>query len=153
MSGATRFDKMKNRLDLIPPEAMWEVGMIYTYGAYIKYADHNYRKGLPWSGTFAGIMRHLWKFWWGEDYDKESGVSHLACAIWGCMTLITHMYHNRELDDRVFEHFNTPKEGYGTGAAYDIDTISLNMFKQWERTKEELAAKGQTMEDNNENSI
>ena len=48
-------------------------------------------------------MRHLWKWHRGEDLDKESGLTHLAHAAWGCFTLIWYTKHRSDLDDRSID--------------------------------------------------
>jgi hypothetical protein len=72
---------------------------VYTHGAE-KYADRNWENGLHWSRIFAAIMRHLWKWWSGEDDDRESGLPHLAHAAWGCFALLEYGHTWRSLDDR-----------------------------------------------------
>lgn len=95
-----KFDKGKNRYDLIPADALDDLVKVYTYGT-IKYDDNNWRNGMKWGRVFGAIMRHLWKFWRGEDLDDESGLPHLAHAAWGCMTLLNFSKTKKEFDDRV----------------------------------------------------
>jgi hypothetical protein len=95
-----KFDQGKNRLDLIPTEALEQVGRIYTYGAN-KYADHNWRGGLKYSRLYGAALRHLFAFWRGEDTDGESGLPHLAHATFGLLGLLQYSIEGREdLDDR-----------------------------------------------------
>ena len=72
-------DLGKNRLDLIPPEAIEVIGRAFTHGA-IKYGAHNYRKGVDYSRLYSAALRHLNAFWGGEDIDADSGLPHLALA-------------------------------------------------------------------------
>jgi hypothetical protein len=79
-----KFDDGKTRYDLIPPEPLEILSKIYTIGAS-KYSENNWRKGIKWSRVFSAVMRHLWAFWRGEDYDKEevlpqSGLPHVMHA-------------------------------------------------------------------------
>jgi len=100
MSEGIKFDDTKNRLDLIPVEALEQVGAIYSYGAK-KYADHNWRSGLKFSRLYGAALRHLFAFWRGEDKDKESGLPHLAHATFGLLGLLQYQAEGRsELDDR-----------------------------------------------------
>lgn len=62
--------------------------------------NRNWENGIKWSRVFGAIMRHLWKFWMGEDIDKETGVPHTVNALWGCMALTEYMFTHKELDDR-----------------------------------------------------
>lgn len=76
-------DEDKNQLDLIPPELVFAVGEVMTYGAK-KYAPYNWAKGMKWSRVFAALMRHLWAWWAGRKSDPETGMSdlhHAACCI------------------------------------------------------------------------
>lgn len=99
MTEGTKYDEGKNRLDLIPVESLFEVGRVYTFGAK-KYEDHNWRKGIAWSRIYGAIQRHLNAFWSGQDTDIESGLSHLAHATWGCLTLLWYAIYKKDFDDR-----------------------------------------------------
>ena len=85
---------------LIPPDAIEEIVEVLTYGAR-KYTPNNWHAGAHWSRYFSACMRHLWKWWGGEDKDPETGYSHLAHA--GCCILFLLAYEKRGLgkDDRV----------------------------------------------------
>jgi hypothetical protein len=86
-------DSGKPRIELIPPEFIFAVATVLTFGAK-KYHDHNWALGMSWSRVFGALMRHLWA-WWGskgptsrnflfEDVDLETKMSHLwhaACCI------------------------------------------------------------------------
>lgn len=99
MAEANKFDDEKARYDLIDPEALHQLALVYTFGAK-KYGDNNWRKGLKWSRVFGAIMRHMWAWFKGEDKDPESGISHLAHAAWGCFTLLAYSVSRPDLDDR-----------------------------------------------------
>jgi hypothetical protein len=96
---AAKHDEGKARFDLIPPRALWNLAEVYTIGEK-KYSARNWEKGMPWGRIFAAVMRHLWKFWSGEDVDPEDGMSHLVHAAWGCFALIEYAQTHREMDDR-----------------------------------------------------
>jgi hypothetical protein len=99
MDEGRKDDQGKLRYDLIPAGPLQELANVYTYGAG-KYADRNWENGIKWGRIFAAIMRHLWAFWRGEDFDKESGQLHLAHAAWGCFALLEYGGTKQELDDR-----------------------------------------------------
>lgn len=93
MAEGRKDDGGKVRLDLIPPELLFAVGSILTFGA-IKYADRNWEAGMSWGRVFGALMRHMWAWWGGAapttknflfgELDDESGKSHLwhaACCI------------------------------------------------------------------------
>ena len=88
-----KLDQDKVRLELIPPELVFAVGSILTFGAK-KYADRNWELGMKWSRVFGALMRHMWCWWAGKgptnenflfgSVDQETRKSHLwhaACCI------------------------------------------------------------------------
>lgn len=97
---AVKDDKGKLRMDLLPVRSLVQVAQVYTYGAE-KYAPNNWRKGMAWSRIYAAILRHLFRFWGGEDLDSESGLPHLAHAAFGVLTLLDYGLTHLEYDDRA----------------------------------------------------
>ena len=91
------------QLHALPWAALEELGRVYAFGA-AKYEDYNFRKGYAWSLSFDAMQRHLLAFWDGEDVDTESGLSHLAHAMWHCATLLVFVRDHPDFDDR----FNKP---------------------------------------------
>lgn len=100
LAEGTKHDGEKLRYDLISPIGLEAIAAVYTFGAK-KYEDHNWRKGIKWSRVFAAIMRHLWAWMRGEEFDPESGLPHLAHAAWGCFTLLDYARTRRNFDDRM----------------------------------------------------
>lgn len=99
-AGGVKDDKGKLRMDLLPVRSLMQVAQVYTYGAE-KYAPNNWRKGMAWSRIYAAILRHLFRFWVGEDLDSESGLPHLAHAAFGVLTLLDYGLTHLEYDDRA----------------------------------------------------
>lgn len=97
-----KHDDEKNRLQLLPVDALEEIGKVLTFGA-VKYSEGNWAvgKGFKWSRLFGGLLRHSFAWVRGEDKDPESGLSHLAHA--GCMLLflLAHVLRKHGEDDRV----------------------------------------------------
>lgn len=87
--GGLRYNDGKCRVELIPPEWSWALGMVLTRGA-IKYADRNWERGMSWAYMMGSTTRHLLKFMIGERYDKESGNHHLAHAAWNCLGMMSY---------------------------------------------------------------
>lgn len=85
----TKNDKEKNRLELFPYDALWEIGKVYTMGAK-KYDDRNWEQGIKYSRVFGAMMRHSWAWWNREDNDPESGLSHMVHAAWNAITIIAY---------------------------------------------------------------
>lgn len=97
---AGRFSSGKMRHDLIPAWALEQLAGVYTYGSQ-KYDPDNWRKGLRWrKDVFACILRHVWKWFRGERFDKESGLHHLSHAAWNCFTLMEYERNSIGIDDR-----------------------------------------------------
>lgn len=99
MDEGVKHDQEKNRLELIPPELLFAVGEILTFGAR-KYADRNWEKGMKWSRVFGALMRHLWSWWKKDDIDAETGKSHLWHAACCIAFLITYEQRKTGEDDR-----------------------------------------------------
>lgn len=89
----------KARFDLIPAGPLWQLAELYGRGAE-KYESNNWRRGYAWSLGFAAIMRHAWKFWWGEDIDEETGMPHMTCVAFHAFSMVDFMTNHREFDDR-----------------------------------------------------
>lgn len=80
--GNGKSDAGKNRLDLVFPILIEEVGRVRTYGTQ-KYGDSENWKTIanPIQRYTAAAMRHFEAFRKGEFIDPESGLPHLAhCA-------------------------------------------------------------------------
>lgn len=84
---------------MIPPEALWALGAILTYGA-TKYEDRNWELGMRWGRIYAAALRHLLAWWAGEDFDKESGLPHLEHAFCCLAFLVTYARRGVGSDDR-----------------------------------------------------
>lgn len=83
-----KYDGNKPDLSLLPPEFLSEVAKAFMYGE-AKYGRYNFTGGMQWCRLGAAALRHLTAWAWGEDNDKESGISHLghagACIAMLCM--------------------------------------------------------------------
>ncbi len=109
MSEGRKDDQEKDRLDLLPPELLFAVGRVLTYGA-VKYAPRNWEKGMAWGRVFGALMRHMWAWWGGAqptsknflfgDLDPDTKFSHLWHA--GCCIAFLIAYEDRGIgiDDR-----------------------------------------------------
>lgn len=94
-----RFDAGKSRVDLLPPDALLEVGHVNRVGAE-KYAPRNWEKGMAWSKVIGPLMRHLFKWMAGETFDKETGQRHIAMVAWNALALLTYELRGIGEDDR-----------------------------------------------------
>ncbi len=109
-----KFDDGKPAVAFIPKAAMFAEGQAFAYGAK-KYADWNYKKGIPVTKTIAAAIRHLMQFMDGEELDfdpscdqcvdhsscdKHSWAHHLGCARANIAIALDTLEHHSELDDR-----------------------------------------------------
>jgi len=92
-SGASRNDIGKIRLDLIPPEALLELGEVFGEGA-IRHGDENWKKGMPNSVVLNHMMRHLLLYMKG-DRDEP----HMGKVMFGCCVLIWNEENNVNMED------------------------------------------------------
>lgn len=86
--GGLKYDDGKLPLDLLSPHYLEATAAVLQFGA-AKYAAYNWAKGMKWSRVYAALMRHLWKWWGGEKYDAETGMSHLWHASC-CLMFLVH---------------------------------------------------------------
>lgn len=84
----------------VPMVPVAEVGLAMLEGA-LKYGRHNYRvSGVRSSVYFDAAMRHLVRWWEGEDIDPDSGLPHITKAIASLIVLRDAQVNNMEIDDR-----------------------------------------------------
>ena len=75
----------KASLCCVPCGPLFEVGAAMLDGS-AKYGRHNWRViGVRASVYYEAALRHLMKYWEGEDLDKDSGVHHLAHVAACCL--------------------------------------------------------------------
>lgn len=84
-------DKNKNRLGLVFngfSNALWQVGEVGTFGAN-KYTDNGWQSVNNGQNRYTdALLRHLFKYFNGEKFDKESGLSHLAHVAWNSLAIL-----------------------------------------------------------------
>jgi hypothetical protein len=93
-AGGVKFDIGKPRMDLVPPNAMLELGRLYALGAD-KYSDRNWEKGMDQARTLAAASRHLEIYKTGEDFDTDDYWAennlepphHLIQIAWNALSL------------------------------------------------------------------
>lgn len=98
-----RYDEGKPRMDLIPPELLFAIAEVLTYGAE-KYAPRNWERGMIWGKeVYAPLIRHLEKWKKGEERDEESGLTHLAHAACNIAFLVALTQRQLGIDDRKID--------------------------------------------------
>lgn len=152
---AKRYNKGKNRLELIPPFALSQLGKVYTLGAhkYSVYRDsegnefkgteipfdsidkyevvydagQNWRLGQNWTASMASVKRHILEWDLGRDFDEELGTYHIANAAWGLFQLLEYYKIYPQGDDRPHQYLSVPKIGL------DIDEVLADWVGHWTR--------------------
>jgi len=104
-----KHDGGKVRIDLIPPEVIFALATVLTFGAQ-KYEDRNWELGMDWGRVFGALMRHMWAWWAGKGptnesflfgcVDEETGYSHLWHALTCLCFLVTYELRHVGKDDR-----------------------------------------------------
>jgi hypothetical protein len=98
--GGIKHDGEKPDLSLFSPLWINGVAQVLTFGKR-KYSAHNWRKGIQISRLMAACLRHIFAFIGGEDFDPETGLSHLdhaSCCLMFARELI--VIKRQQCDDR-----------------------------------------------------
>lgn len=90
----------KVSMSLLPQQVLAEASLGLTEGA-LKYGAYNYREiGIRASIYFDACMRHMMRYWEGEDIDPDSGLPHLTKAM-DCLIVMRDAQMNGKcFDDR-----------------------------------------------------
>ncbi len=99
MEKAIKHDQGKPPLNLLARSFLNGVSKVLGFGAR-KYGRDNWRKGMEWSRVYAAAMRHLTAWNEGENYDAETGLSHLYHAACCLMFLVEYQEKGVGTDDR-----------------------------------------------------
>lgn len=93
--------KLKPQLHLIPPVALTEAAKALKHGAD-KYGPFNWRTAKVCSSTYySAILRHMGALQDGEEFDVESGATHLGHIMANCAILLDAAKCGTLVDDRV----------------------------------------------------
>jgi hypothetical protein len=93
--------RKKPGMSKLPLGPLFAAGEVMKLGAN-KYGPYNWRGAdVSASVYFDAIMRHLYQWWEGEDYDAESGQSHLAHIIANCALVMDAESRDRLVNDRA----------------------------------------------------
>lgn len=102
-----KFDSQKVPLDLLPYEALEEIGKVLAAGER-KYGTANWAAGIELRRLLAAALRHIGQFNAGEDMDEETQTLHIANAACNLMFAIW-MFKNRpDLDNRWTKNIKKP---------------------------------------------
>lgn len=96
---ASRHNRNKVRISLVPFEVIAEVAKALMFGAAV-HGLHNWRKGMSWSEVADSLLRHYTAWESGEDRDPETGLYHLSLLLCNGIFLLYYQLHGLGLDDR-----------------------------------------------------
>lgn len=117
---------LKAPLSTVPMGPIRELGLAMLEGS-IKYGRHNYRViGVRSSVYFDAAMRHLTNWWEGEDFDPDSGLSHIVKAIASLVVLRDAMLQDMLHDDRP------PAMRDGSAFNTRLNEVSASMITSFE---------------------
>lgn len=122
--GGLRFNEGKLRYDLVHPKALEDMVKVLTFGAE-KYKSRNWERGMDWTKVIASLKRHIAAWEQGEDYDKETGLFHMAHAASNVHFLNAYYYLYPQGDDRPKRFINQPNIGL------DIDEVLAGWMDAW----------------------
>ena len=90
----------KAPLQFVPPAGMILEARVFALGAK-KYSPYNWREStVPASIYYEALLRHIFAWWDGEEYDEESGMSHLGHARACAAIILDAQAHGTLEDDR-----------------------------------------------------
>lgn len=98
-----RFNSGKSEFFDAPMIALAEVSKVAAYGR-AKYDKYNWKKGTNASQYYDCAMRHMLKWWYGQDNDSESKCHHLSHAAWNMLAALEMIKTERIIDDRYLEY-------------------------------------------------
>lgn len=99
---ALRYNTGKTQTREIDPAFLLGIGEVLT-AARSKYPEGNWMKPTKFSTPYESLMRHMMKFWSGDELDNETQCHHLLHAATNLMFLYYQVKNNPEKDDRLFK--------------------------------------------------
>lgn len=90
----------KPRFDALSPSALLALGETALIGT-VKYGQHNYMHGIHYSKLYSALLRHLFRWWGGEERDQQDGQHHLASVAFHALALLHY-----SLSGGVYEEFD-----------------------------------------------
>lgn len=126
-----RFNDGKDRYDLLPSNALTSLAKVMQAGAS-KYGEWNWQKGMEWHKCYASLLRHINKFWQGEDFDEETGELHIAHAAINAIFLLEYYRLYPEGDNRPSAFHRERKVGL------DVDGVLADFSPAYLQKAEEL---------------
>lgn len=99
---SARHNQGKIQLREVDPDFIIGLGEVLT-ASRAKYDEGNWMKETKFSTPYESAMRHLMKFWGGDELDEETKKHHLLHAATNLMFLYYHTRSGVGIDDRLFK--------------------------------------------------
>lgn len=99
---SARYNTGKTQVRELDPAFIMGLGEVLTASRQ-KYDEGNWMKETKFSTPYESAMRHLMKFWSGEEFDEETSKHHLLHAATNLMFLYYHTRSDVGIDDRLFK--------------------------------------------------
>jgi hypothetical protein len=96
-----KHDQGKVRMELLPPDALFEVAKVLTVGA-CKYEDRNWELGMAHGRLLGAALRHINAYEQREELDPELMLDHVALAACDLLMLLALRLRKAGTDDRSF---------------------------------------------------
>lgn len=99
---SARYNTGKVQVREVDPAFILGIGEVLT-ASRAKYDEGNWMKETKLSTPYESCMRHMMKFWAGEEMDDETKKHHLLHAATNLMFLYYHLDSGKGIDDRLFK--------------------------------------------------
>lgn len=104
---------------------------VFEYGK-IKYAAHNWMKGMAWSIPIACALRHASALWnTGEECDPESGLPHIGHVLANLVMLLFYIDYYPEGNDLPFCLLGNALDNQGNPT---MTPLSFDEYQKWTET-------------------
>lgn len=94
---ALRYNEGKPKWSLVHYESMIPMIRVLEFGA-LKYAPRNWMKPMNETEILESMQRHLAALMDGEEFDQESGISHMGHI--QCNAMFYNYHHNKNKQDK-----------------------------------------------------
>lgn len=99
---ADRFNEGKLKWSLVSWKALEPMVRVLMFGAK-KYSPDNWKKGLNYKELCESLLRHVYAFMEGEDFDPESKIEHVGHILCNAMFLSFMFLFRKPFDNRTTE--------------------------------------------------
>jgi hypothetical protein len=99
---SARHNVGKTQVREVDPKFIMGLGEVLT-ASRERYEEGNWMKETKFSTPYESCMRHLMKFWGGDELDSDTNKHHLLHAATNLMFLYYHLDSGKGVDDRLFK--------------------------------------------------